>query len=221
MTAVNVSEAVPSFVTREEFSSFVQVLTSRVEAEEKLGDMRMSKLTETLNENMTEINAAIKVLTERTQNGFAVMNERLNNTNDRLSHVERDVIDIRKDMAAMNEDISEIQDNIKQNRQDITNIKNSLAVISGDVKLLGERLSHEVKGLSDNQRHVERTFNEKLDHVVDTLTVAVSGTEKRLEDFREDLQAEQNKSLTKLGIRVALFIGAVQVAVSIILHFWG
>ena len=172
MTAVNMPETSSSFVTREEFSSFVQILTSQVEAEEKLGDMRMSKLTETLNENMTEINAAIKVLTERTQNGFAVMNERINNVNDKI--------------VATNERIDHVE------------------------KRFDERLSH-----------MEQNFNEKLDHTIDALTIAISGTEKRLEDFREDLQAEQNKSLTKLGIRVALFIGAVQVAVTVILHFWG
>ena len=127
---------------------------------------------------------------------------------------------LKTDIERLKEDMSEMKADIKQNREDIMSVKNSVAIITGDVKLLGERLSHEVKGLSDNQRHIEQKFEEKLDHAIDTLTVAISGNEKRLEDFRDDLQAEQNKSLTKLGIRVALFIGAVQVAVSVILHFW-
>lgn len=63
-------------------------------------------------------------------------------------------------------------------------------------------------------------INAKLEHAVDSLTIAINGNEKRLEDFKQEFQAKQSSSFARWGIWTALFVGAVQVAVAVLLHFW-
>lgn len=60
-----------------------------------------------------------------------------------------------------------------------------------------------------------KTLNEKLEHVIDTLTLAINNSDKRLDDFKD----ENSRSITKWSIGVALFVGAVQVIVAFILYF--
>ena len=60
----------------------------------------------------------------------------------------------------------------------------------------------------------------KLEHTIDSLTIAINSNEKRLDDFKQDIQEKQSGFFARWGIWTALFVGAVQVAVSVVLHFW-
>ena len=64
------------------------------------------------------------------------------------------------------------------------------------------------------------TLSERIEHAIDTLTVAISNNNQRLDDFKEELEQKQTVSATRIGIFTALFIGSVQVVVSVVLHFW-
>lgn len=59
----------------------------------------------------------------------------------------------------------------------------------------------------------------RLEHVAESLLIAVKSNEKRFEDFKEEFEAKQSSSFARWGIWTALFVGAVQVVVSIVLHF--
>ena len=150
----NTNTVANDFITREVFEAYIQGINSRLEADEKLDDMRIKKIEAIMDKNMADINGAIKLLSEHTAQGFNLMNERLNTTNERI-------------------------------------------------------------------HHVEKLFDEKLEHVTDKLTVAINNLDNRITDMKEDLKHEQNKSIAKLGIAIAIFVGAVQVAVAVALHFWG
>ena len=63
-------------------------------------------------------------------------------------------------------------------------------------------------------------LTERIEHAIDTLSVAISNNNQRLDDFKNELEHKQSASATKIGIFTALFIGAVQVVVSVVLHFW-
>lgn len=107
--------------------------------------------------------------------------------------------------------------------------------INGAIKLLTEHtaqgfnlmnehlnsMNERITSTNERISHVEKLFDEKLEHVTDTLTVAINNLDNRITDMKEDLKHEQNKSIAKLGIAIAVFVGAVPVAVAVALHFWG
>lgn len=64
------------------------------------------------------------------------------------------------------------------------------------------------------------TLTERIEHAIDTLSVAISNNNQRLDDFKNEIEHKQSASAAKIGIFTALFIGAVQVVVSVVLHFW-
>ena len=64
------------------------------------------------------------------------------------------------------------------------------------------------------------TLNERIEHAIDTLSIAISNNNQRLDDLRDEIAKKQSFSFAKWGIYTALFIGAVQVVVSVVLHFW-
>ena len=157
----NTSTATNDLITREVFEAYIQGFNSRLEADEKLDDMRIKKIEAIMDKNMADINGAIKLLSEHTAQGFNMMNERLNSMNERITST-------------------------------------------------NERISH-----------IEKLFDEKLEHVTDTLTVAINNLDNRITDMKEELKHAQNNSIAKLGIAIAIFVGAIQVAVAVVLHFWG
>ena len=60
----------------------------------------------------------------------------------------------------------------------------------------------------------------KLEHAIDSLTIAINSNEKRLDDFKQDIQEKQSSSFARWSILTAILVGAVQVVISVILHFW-
>ena len=60
----------------------------------------------------------------------------------------------------------------------------------------------------------------KLEHAIDSLTIAINSNEKRFDDFKQDLQEKQSRSFARWSIWTALIIGAVQVIIAVLLHFW-
>lgn len=71
-----------------------------------------------------------------------------------------------------------------------------------------------------NIRGDVKTLNERIEHAIDTLSIAISNNNQRLDDLRDEIAKKQSFSFAKWGIYTALFIGAVQVFISVILHFW-
>ena len=149
----NTNATANEFITHEVFEAYIKNINSRIETDEKLDDLRMKRIEAIIDKNMADINKAIGLLSENTAHAFNLINEKLNNTNERISHV-------------------------------------------------------------------EKLFDEKIEHVTDTLTVAINNIDGRITDMHNNLKHEQNKTLAKWGIAVALFVGTVQVAVSIVLNFW-
>ena len=177
------------FVSSEVFNVYVKNLNSRIEAEEKLNDLRMDRIEAIIGESNATISGGIDLL-----------NERLNQTNDRIDNLEARLIEGLKNT---NDRINNLEARLNE-RIDSTN----------------QRIDNLERQITEQFRQMNHMFNEKLEHAVDTLSVAIAGTDQRITDMKDDLKAEQNKSLAKWGIGVALFVGAVQVVVSIVLHFW-
>ena len=86
----------------------------------------------------------------------------------------------------------------------------------GDLKVTHSETRAEISEI----RGEVKTLGERIEHAIDTLSVAISNNNQRLDDFKEELEQKQTVSATRIGIFTALFIGAVQVIVSLVLHFW-
>lgn len=128
-------------------------------------------------------------------------------------------------------------ENIKENRVSDEKLTDADARFEALEKLLDARLekmqstieknlaefkavSSETKAEISDIRGDVRTLNEKVEHAIDTLSVAISNNNQRLDDFKGELEEKQASSAAKIGIFTALFIGAIQVIVSVVLHFW-
>ena len=85
---------------------------------------------------------------------------------------------------------------------------------------LMEKYLADYKAVSAKTEGKIDVISAKLEHAVDSLTIAINSNEKRFEDFKQELQAKQSSSFARWGIWTALFVGAVQVAVALLLHFW-
>lgn len=217
MMSFTTGVATSKFVSTEVFNAYVKNLNSRIEAEEKLNDLRMDRIEAIIGESNATINGGINLL-----------NERLNKTNDRIDNLE----------ARLNASIDNLEarliEGLKSTNDRIDNLEARLndridsleARLVGGLKSTNDRIDNTnqmidnlERQMTEQFRQMDHMFNEKLEHVVDTLSVAVAGTDQRITDMKEDVKAEQNKSLAKWGIGVALFVGAVQVVVSVVLHF--
>lgn len=188
------------YLPKDLFGMFAQTMRDRATSNESLNNAKFDKLETLIKSSSVEMKALI------------------GNLKTDVEHLKYDVSDIKSDLKGSREDIANMKMSIGASTNEMKNIKESVKLIEFGKK---ENFSYMEQKFDERLENMRIFFDEKLDHVVDTLTVLVSSNEKRLEDFREEIQAEQNKSLTKLGIRIALIIGAVQVAVSIVLHFWG
>lgn len=60
----------------------------------------------------------------------------------------------------------------------------------------------------------------KLEHAIDSLTIAINSNEKRLDDFKQDIQEKQSHQFARWSIFTAVIVGTVQVIISVFLHFW-
>ena len=132
-------------------------------------------------------------------------------SNEQLSDLRmKKIISIISDnMVEINSSVSKLADNTKHN----------FDLLNERINSMNERINHtNSKIAATNERidHLEKFFNEKIEHVTDTLTVAINGVNQRI----DDLQNAQNKSLAKWGIGVAIAVGIFQDAISVILHFW-
>ena len=78
----------------------------------------------------------------------------------------------------------------------------------------------ELKAMATRTEGRIDTLSERIEHAIDTLSVAISNNNQRLDDFKNDIEHKQSAYAAKIGIFTALFIGAVQVVVSVVLHFW-
>lgn len=97
-------------------------------------------------------------------------------------------------------------------------------------KLLSERIDTIIalieKNLAEYKAAATKTdgkidvITAKLEHAVDSLTIAINANEKRLDDFKQDIQEKQSHYFSRWSIFTAIFVGAVQVIISIVLHFW-
>ena len=97
-------------------------------------------------------------------------------------------------------------------------------------RLLSERIDTIIalmeKNLAEYKTAATKTdgkidvISAKLEHAIDSLTIAINGNEKRLDDFKQDIQEKQSHYFARWSIFTAIFVGAVQVIISVILHFW-
>ena len=78
---MNNTATAQEFITRFEFDTTIHNITERVEAEEKLNDLRMKRIEAIMDKNMADINAAINLLAEKTQYELNLLNERIDSTN--------------------------------------------------------------------------------------------------------------------------------------------
>ncbi len=123
---------------------------------------------------------------------------------------------INENMTAIHSSMSKLAENSEYN----------FAILNERINGMNERISGMNERINNtnskldatNERidHLERFFNEKIEHVTDTLSVAITSVNQRI----DDMQDNQAKSLTKWGIGVAIAVGIFQAAISIILHFW-
>ena len=103
-----------------------------------------------------------------------------------------------------------------------------LNLLNERIDSTNERIDHAIqlsneKFAAMNERidHLEKSFNEKIEHTTETLSAAINAVDARITDMKEELKHEQNKSLTKFGIFIAIAVGIFQAVVSIVLHFLG
>ena len=97
-------------------------------------------------------------------------------------------------------------------------------------RLLSERIDTIIalmeKNLAEYKTAATKTdgkidvISAKLEHAIDSLTIAINGNEKRLDDFKQDIQEKQSHYFARWSIFTAIIVGTVQVIISIILHFW-
>lgn len=97
-------------------------------------------------------------------------------------------------------------------------------------KLLSERMDTIValmeKNLAEYKVATAKTDGKinviaaQLEHAIDSLTIAINSNEKRLDDFRQDIQEKQSRYFARWSILTAIIVGAVQVIISVVLHFW-
>lgn len=124
---------------------------------------------------------------------------------------------INDNMTEINSSVSKLAENSRYN---FTLLNERINGMNERINGMNERINNvNTKLASTNERidHLEKFFNEKIEHVTDTLSVAINSVNQRI----DDLQTAQSKSLAKWGIGVAIIIGVFQVAVSVALHFLG
>ena len=68
----------------------------------------------------------------------------------------------------------------------------------------------QIKTLDDKVENTKILLSEKIEHVVDTLTVAISNNTQAINELRDDMKHQQATLLAKVGILVAVIVGAVQ-----------
>ena len=131
--------------------------------------------------------------------------------NEQLSDLRtQKIISIISDsMTEINSAVSKLAENTRHN----------FDLLNERINTMNERISltnSHIAATNERIDHLEKFFDEKIEHVTDTLTVAINSVNQRI----DDLQNTQSKSLAKWGIGVAVAIGIFQAAVSVFLHFW-
>ena len=120
--------------------------------------------------------------------------ERLNDT-----RIERIEAIIEKALTVIRADNERLEE--KQNKK--------LAEMQSEIKALNEKIDHNNELLNAKIDNMRVYFNEKIDHVTDTLTIAVNGTNDRL----DDMKSYQNRwftILTALGGVLTLVFAAFE-----------
>ncbi|MBQ7560348.1 MAG: hypothetical protein IJS99_00750 [Synergistaceae bacterium] len=97
-------------------------------------------------------------------------------------------------MRKIDERFAKIDERFAKVDERFNAIENRLADMSGEIK----------------------SINARIEGVIDTFSVAINGLNSRIDDIRDS----QAYGAAKWGIIVAFFVGIVQVATSVILHFW-
>ena len=211
------AEAVKSeFVTREVFDAYIQSINSRVKANEELDDMRMERTQAIIDKNMSDINGAISLLAERMQQGFNLMNERIQRIEDSTAqnhslmneHIQRLEGSTLQNFNIMNERIKRFEESAEQN----LNLMNER---TNNTNERINRLENDVSSIKSDISTMQEKFSD-MHSDIKTLALAVSNTDRRFTDFKE----EQSKSLAKWAVAATLFIGAIQAVISIVLYFW-
>lgn len=93
-------------------------------------------------------------------------------------------------------------------RADIANLRTEVTELRGEVKALDAKIDG-----------VEKKLDARIDGVMDAITL----TNLRIDDTNtriSDLISKQSNKIAKWGIIIAVGICAVQIAASVILHFW-
>lgn len=92
------------------------------------------------------------------------------------------------------------------------NTRADIAELRGEVKALNAKIDGVEKKLDARIDGVEKKLDARVDGIMD----AIALTNTRI----DDLISKQSNKIAKWGIIIAIGICAVQIAASVILHFW-
>ena len=122
---------------------------------------------------------------------------------------------VNKNMAGISSAVAKIAEN-NGHEFDLLNERfNSINERINNLNSKLEATNDKIAATNEHINHLEKFFDEKIEHVTDTLIVAVNGVNQRI----DDIKTEQNKSIAKWGIFITVAIGLFQAVVSIALHF--
>ena len=79
-----------------------------------------------------------------------------------------------------------------------------------------EKIAAEIHTEVNDVKGELKNINTRIEGIVDTFSVAINNINDRIDDIKNS----QSSSLAKWGIAIALFVGVVQVIISVILNFW-
>lgn len=106
-------------------------------------------------------------------------------------------------------------------RQEViaANMRTDIAELKGEVKVLDAKIDSVRNELTAKIDGVDKKLDARVDGIMD----AIALTNTRIDDTNtriDDLISKQSNRIAKWGIIIAIGICAVQIAASVILHFW-
>ena len=105
-----------------------------------------------------------------------------------------------------------IERNLSRQEVIAAGIKADIAKLSGEVKALDAKVDGLEKKVDERINGLEKKVDARVDGIMDAITL----TNMRI----DDLKNAQANNLAKWGIIFAVGICIVQIATSLILHFW-
>ena len=159
-----------------------------------------------------------KLNDERIRSVERLVDERLDTM---LALMEKNLAEYKAIAAKTDGRIDVISARLDHAIDSLTNaINNSEKRTNSRIDAISANLENAIN--SSEQRTNSRidAISANLENAIDSLTIAIDGNEKRLDDFKQEIQEKQSSAFARWSILTAILVGAIQVVMSIILHFW-